>query len=125
MGGPDVEIIQPELSVLPFEDADGGFGGGGLKSTDVVIDNLPYTWAVPVLTGWDIGYSVDDQHVKELGVWIDRIHYERQPASPTGTLRYTVWSIVKDNDDYPDNYFRHKVTILGFKPTGMVVRPAG
>jgi hypothetical protein len=125
MGGPDVEIIQPELFILPHEDVDGGFGGGGLKSADVVIENLPYLVAVPMLTGWDIGYSVEDQHVKELGIWLDRIQYERPPGSPTGTLRYTVSSIVQDNDDYPDNYFRHKVTILGLKPTGVVVRPEG
>lgn len=125
MGGPDVEITQPEFSILPHEDVDGGFGGGGLKSADVVIENLPYLWAMPMLTGWDIGFSVEDQHVKELGIWVDRLHYERPPGSPTGTLRYTVWSIVKDNDDYPDNYFRHKVTILGLKPTGVAVRPEG
>ena len=123
MGGSDVEIIQPEFSILPYEDVDGGFGGGGLKSADVVIENLPYMAAVPMLTGWDIGYSVDDQHVKELGIWLDRIQYERPPGSPAGTLRYRVQSIVKDNDDYPDNFFRHKVTILGLKPTGVVVRP--
>lgn len=125
MGGPDVEIIQPEFSILPKEDVDGGFGGGGLKSADVVIENLPYVVAVPMLTGWDIGYTVEDQHVKELGIWVDRIKYERPPGSPTGTLRYRVLSIVKDNDDFPDNYFLQKVTILGLKPTGVVVRPEG
>jgi len=125
MGGPDVEIIQPALAILPPEDVDGGLGGGGLKSAEVVIENLPYTWAVPMLTGWDIGYTVDDQHVKGLGIWVDRVHYERPPGPPTGTLRYTVSSSVKDNDDYPDNYCRHQVTILGLKPTGVVVRPEG
>jgi hypothetical protein len=81
--------------------------------------------AVPILTGWDIGYSVEDQHVKELGIWLDRIQYERPPGSSAGTLRYRVQSIVKDNDDFPDNFFGHKVTILGLKPTGVVVRPEG
>lgn len=123
MGGPDVEIIQPEFSLLPIEDADGGLGGAGLKSAEVVIGNLPYACAVPMLTGWNIGYTVSDQHVKELGIWLDELRYDRLPGSPTGTLRYKVYSIVKDDDDYPDNFFQHKVTVLGLKPTGVVVRP--
>ncbi len=113
MGGPDVEVIQPEFTILPFEDADGGLGGAGLKSAEVVINNLPYACAVPMLTGWDIGYTVSDEHVKELGIWIDDLRYERPPGAVTGTLRYKVYSIVKDDDTFPDNYFRHKVTVLG------------
>jgi hypothetical protein len=131
MGGADVEIIQPEFSILPREDVDSNFPGGGtragLKSLDVVIENLPYLCAVPILTGWEIGYTPPgegDQHVKELGILIDLLRYERAPGSPTGTLRYRVSSIVKDNDEFPDNFFRHKVTILGIKPTGVIVPPA-
>ena len=56
-----------------------------------------------------------DQHIKEFGVFIDRIQDERPPES-SGTLRYTVSSIVRDKDSFPNNYFRHKVTILGLKP---------
>jgi hypothetical protein len=69
-----------------------------------------------MLTGWDIGYARDDQHVKEIGIWLDEMHY-RDPADPPGRLRYKVSSIVKDKDDFPDNYFRHKVTILGLRPS--------
>jgi hypothetical protein len=132
MGGADVEIVQPEFVILPREDVEanivGGGPVGGLKTADIAIENLPYTYAVPILTGWEIGYTPPgegDQHVKDLGVFIDRIHYERPPGSATGTLRYTVSSILRDKDAFPDNYFRHKVTILGLKPTGVVVRPEG
>jgi hypothetical protein len=132
MGGADVEIVQPEFVILPREDVEASIGGGGpiggLKTADIVIENLPYTYAVPILTGWEIGYTPPgegDQHVKVLGVFIDRIHYERSPGSSTGTLRYTVSSILSDKDAFPDNYFRHKVTIIGLKPTGVVVRPEG
>lgn len=117
MGGPDVEIVQPEFSLLPLEDADGGLGGAGVKSAEVVIENLPYVCAVPMLTGWDIGFSVSDQHVKELGIWLDDVRYERPPGAATGTLRYKVYSVVRDDDDWPDNYHRHKVTVLGLKLT--------
>jgi len=124
MGGPDVEILQPEFAVLPREDVDANIVGGGslagLKTEDVVINQLPYAYAVPMLTGWDIGYTPPgegDQHVKDFGVFIDRIQYA------AGTLRYTVSSIVRDKDLFPDNYFRHKVTILGLKPIS--VPPVG
>ena len=117
MGGPDVEILQPEFAVLPREDVDANIVGGGplagLKTADVVVSKLPYTYAVPILTGWDIGYTPPgegNQHVKEFGVFIDQIKYA------SGTLSYTVSSILRDKDDFPENYFRHKATILGLKP---------
>ena len=126
MGGPDVEVLQPEFVVVPREDVDanivGGGTTGGLKTADIVMSNLPYTYAVPMLTGWEIGYTPPgegDQHVKEFGVHIDRIRYERPPGSATGTLRYTVSSVLGDKDAFPENYFRHKVTILGLKPTSV------
>ena len=125
MGGSDVEIIQPELAVLPREDRGGASSGASLKSEEVVINNLPYFCAVPMLTGWDIGYARDDQKIKELGIFLENVSYERPTSSSVGTLRYKVSSIVKDDDTVPDNYFRHKVTILGLKPTGVVVRPQG
>ena len=75
--------------------------------------------------GMHLGYTTDNQHVKAFGIWLDLLRYERPFNSPTGTLRYRVQSIVKEKDDHPDNYFRHKVTILGFRPTGVVVRPEG
>jgi hypothetical protein len=123
MGGPDVEILQPEFVILPREDVDanivGGGSPGGLRTADIVIDNLPYRYAVPILTGWEIGYTPPgegDQHVKEFGIHIDRIQYEPPSGSATGTLRYTVSSVLGDKDAFPENYFRHKVTILGLKP---------
>jgi hypothetical protein len=110
--GLDVHPIQPPFSILPIESASGGFDGAGVKSKDIVIDNVPYEYAIPVLTGWDVGYTVSDQHVKEIGIWIDEIHY-REPNDPPGRLRYKASSVLHDDDTYPDNYFRHKITILG------------
>ncbi len=68
------------------------------------------------LGGWEIGYESDDQHITELGVWLDNLRYDRPPGAPTGTLRYRVYSVVRDDDDEPPNYYNHKVTILGLAP---------
>jgi hypothetical protein len=118
--GLDVHPIQPPFSILPIESASGGFDGAGVKSKDIVIDMIPYEYAIPMLTGWEVGYTVSDQHVKEIGIWIDEIHY-RDQNDPPGRLRYKVSSVLHDDDTYPDNYFRHKVTILGLGPKSGVV----
>ena len=94
-----------------------------MKSKQVVIENIPYAYAIPVLTGWDIRYSTSDQNIKNIGIWIDDVHYDRPPNSSTGTLRYKVSSVLKDNDDDPDNAYAHKVTILGLRAlTGAPIR---
>lgn len=116
IGGADVDLIQPAFTLQPLSPANGGLGGAGLKTAQVVIANVPYAYAVPMLTGWNIGYAMSDQHVKEIGVWLDNVHYDRLPGASTGTLRYTINSILKDNDTFPDNFYTHKVTVLGFKP---------
>ena len=95
---------------------------------EILIEKLPYTYAIPILTGWEIGYTPPgegDQHVKEFGIFMDRIHYERLPGAATGSLRYTISAVLSDKDAFPDNYFSHKVSILGLKPTGIAAPPVG
>ncbi len=115
VSGLDVHPVQPPFAILPIESASGGFGGAGVKSKEIVIDTIPYAYAIPMLTGWEVGYSVSDQHVKDIGIWIDEMHY-REPNDPPGRLRYKISSVLHDDDTYPDNYFRHKITILGLGP---------
>jgi hypothetical protein len=69
LGGSDVGTIQPPFSVLPKEREGGGTTGGGVATEDVVIENVSYNFAIPMLTGWEVGYLTDDQHVKDLGIW--------------------------------------------------------
>jgi hypothetical protein len=116
MGGTDVSTIQPPFFILPNNSVSGGFGGAGLKTQDVVIDSIPFDYAIPMLTGWDIGYTTSDQHVKEIGIWLDNLHYTKATNDPAGTLQYRVSSVLHDDDTFPNNYFRHKVTILGLRP---------
>ncbi len=130
MGGPDVAIIEPPFSILPREDI--GFFGAcvenapvGIKTENVAVDNIPYAYAIPMLTGWQLAYGCHDHHVREAGVSIDNFQYARDANAPSGTLRYTLPSILRD-DSRHGHAVQHKVTILGLRPLpatpGSVIR---
>jgi hypothetical protein len=84
-----------------------------------------------MLTGWELEYqsSCGDQHVKAIGISIDTWSYQPPSGGAGGTLRYTLSSVLHDDDNEP--FFTHtqKVAILGFRPipVGSGVRggPAG
>jgi hypothetical protein len=119
MSGSDVDEIDPPFSILPI-DGPGFFGAclgapAGVQKQDVVIDNVPYAYAVPMLTGWDLSYGcMGDHHVREIGIWIDNLHYDRPPNASTGTLRYTVFSTLHD-DSSNWGSSQYKVSILGLR----------
>ena len=67
-----------------------------------------------MLTGWELAYGCrGDQHVSEIGIWIDEIQYDPNAA---GTLRYKLSSVLRDEDNKPGFLSNHKVTILGMRP---------
>jgi hypothetical protein len=126
LGGNDVGIIQPPFSIGPrgtLESSftndpgcDGSTGPRGIVRTEeFVIENIPFEFAVPMLTGWELGYICDDERVKEIGIWIDEWGYDKN----TRTLRYKLSSILTDKDDYPGHVYRHKVTVLGLRPLAL------
>jgi hypothetical protein len=111
VGGNDVGIVQPPFAILPKEGVGGDFLPGGVIQEHVVIENVPFEYAVPVLTGWELSYLTDDQHVKEVGISIDDWSFIGD------TLSYRLSSILRDDDFTPPHSARHKVTILGIRPT--------
>lgn len=115
--GNDVGIIQPPFSIRPVEDMSNCVSAGisGMKTEEFVIENVPYEHAIPVLTGWELNYDCDDENVKDIGIWIDEMHYDKDPNVQTGTLTYKLSSILKDKDFAPGTVRRHKVTVLGLK----------
>ena len=122
MGGPDVGIIEPPFSILP-RNAKGSFFGACLEGSalvnteELVIDNIPYAYAIPMLTGWDLSYPCHDHHVREIGIWLDDLHYEKNPNAPTGTLRCKVSSLLHDDSGAGLDEYRHKIAILGLRPS--------
>jgi hypothetical protein len=115
MGGRDVATIQPPFSILPKKE-----GVNDVSAQDVVIENIPFDYAIPMLTGWEVGYWTDDQHVKDLGVWIDEWSYS--VGATGGTLRYKLSSILRDDDGPRYNYEHRKVTILGIRSVSSAPR---
>ena len=116
LGGTDVGLIQPPFAILPREGEGGGALTGGVQRQAFVIENVPFAIAIPVLTGWELSYLTDDQHVKDVGVWIEDWSYTPSPTG--GTLRYTLGSILADDDDWPPHVIRHRVTVLGIRALG-------
>ncbi|MEO7358343.1 MAG: CARDB domain-containing protein [Ignavibacteria bacterium] len=120
MSGNDVFVIDPPYSILPKED-DCGIGTGTIFSgpqppEEFVIKNIPFQYAVPMLTGWELGYFCDDENIKRAGIRIENWTYTRDPLSGTGTLRYKLSSDFADKGNDNSTFRSHNVTILGIKP---------
>jgi hypothetical protein len=125
LGGDDMGLIQPPFSsevVRPISGA--GVSEGGVKTESFVIENIPFQYAIPVLTGWELRYEPpEDQHVKEMGVSIEiplenGAYYEVDPQTQRGRLRYKLSSVLQDRDSRPAFFSRHRVTVVGLRPIG-------
>jgi hypothetical protein len=63
-----------------------------------------------------VQYLCSDQHVKEIGVWIDNWVFDTPTPGGPGRIRYRLSSVLRDDDNTPDFLTAHKITILGLKP---------
>ncbi|KPK37862.1 MAG: hypothetical protein AMJ65_13610 [Phycisphaerae bacterium SG8_4] len=122
-GGASVGVIQPPFTITPAEEIDsmlftgtitGAGGEGGLKTENVAIENIPFDYAVPVLTGWSLEYTDEDHHVRDIGARIESFSYDKNPGDSTGTLRYTISSILDDRNEGKWTQNLHRVNILGW-----------
>lgn len=83
--------------------------GGEVHTETVRLYELPYDYAVPMLTGWDLNYGCDDQHVQRAGIWIHDIRFDPD----TNGLEYKVSSILRDKNGDPGFNAAHRITVLG------------
>jgi hypothetical protein len=86
------------------------------------IDGVPYAYAVPVLSGWELGYVCTDHHVRQIGAAITDFRYERAPDASAGTLFYTLEVALGDDSDNI-NYAAASVDVLGMKPLSAGPQP--
>ena len=130
-GGRDVDFIEPSFAPGPLLETGGdgcfaivGYSDDGrpiaaqpIEVTDHVVEGLPFEFAVPVLTGWNLHYPTcnGDQHVREARMVITNVSYQKDPRSPTGTLRYQVVSSLRDKDDRPGHFSDQRITVVGLR----------
>ena len=81
------------------------------------VEKVPFDYAVPLLTGWDLSYVCDDHHVERVGVYLVEFEYVKNPNAPTGTLNYTIFSTLRDDSDN-GHAAKYKVSILGLNALG-------
>jgi hypothetical protein len=119
VAGDDVRVVQPPFTVVPEEDVRFWEGclatEGGVRTEDVTVEGLPFDYAIPVLSGWNVRYACDDENVKTIGVWLEpeSVTYEKKPDESTGTLRYQVASVLHDRSQSPGHLAAYKVNVIG------------
>lgn len=123
IGGHDIDIIEPPHSISPIEDSRSCiiFGSKNIVTHNYTVKNIPFTYAIPVLTGWNLEFSCKDHHVKEIGTWIDKINYEKREGE-FGTLTYSVSSVLNDNSGNV-SHASNNVSVLGFNKGSSSVEP--
>ena len=70
---------------------------GIVRTQTFRISDLPFDYAVPLLTGWDLSYECEQQQVQRAGIWLHDIHFDSNSSS----LEYKVSSILRDKDGAP------------------------
>jgi hypothetical protein len=99
------------------------------SAPDAVMDHysveVPFTYAVPMLTGWEITEPCSDTHVRQIGAYIDNFSFVPYPNGRSGILRYAVVASLRDNGSGQVGEARNKVTILGLNPIGSNPFPGG
>jgi len=115
MGGRDVGVINPPFTVVPKDDCDqcGGGCSVGVESEEHTVSGVPFEFAVPVLSSWELSYGLDDENVLDIGMWMPRWKWTSLPGG--GNLSYTLSSILVDDDGCPFFVHRAQIKILGFR----------
>lgn len=116
VAGSGVGVLQPPFSILPDELPSGGCissGQLGKHTRELVVTNVPFEFAVPMLTGWSLGYQCGDENVAEVGAWVESFSWNKSGSGP-GTLRVQVAAILRDEDSADHWTEKMRLSILGF-----------
>jgi hypothetical protein len=82
---------------------------GIVRTQTFRINDLPFDYAVPMLTGWDLSNECEEQQVQRAGIWIHDIRFDPNAHS----MEYKVSSILRDQDGAPSFNAAHRITVLG------------
>lgn len=112
IGGNSVKLRADFLALTPRSGKTKNCRNGtdGVVRTETFrIHDLPFDYAVPMLTGWDLSSECDNQRVQQAGIWVHDIHFD--PDS--NGLEYKVSSILRDKDGVSGFNATHRITVLG------------
>ncbi len=128
--GSGLGLIQPEFNIYTVPELGGENGIHEVQSETIVVEDIPFDYAMPMLTGWDMLDAEKDIHVKDIGVWIESFDYDKVPGADTGTLTYTIKAVFHDRGGHFSSpgahYLRHQVSILGLNGSDLVAEhPTG
>lgn len=132
LSGEDVEMWQPptvlhltstfphgqkeenELLLKPV--GPGGCVGNGQEEhlEFYSVKDVPYEYAVPVLTGWNMEYACDNHHIERIGVYLVEFEYVKDPSATSGTLNYTIFSTMRDDSNNGHYDPKYQISVLGF-----------
>ena len=114
VAGPGVGAVQPPFTIVPFEDQGNCIPAAGStrEAESRTVDLVPFDVAVPVLTGWDISYPCNDQHVQAIGTGIQSFTFSRPMDRPGAQIDYTLRSVLRDKNGGDGSRFRHRISIL-------------
>ncbi|HZR80637.1 MAG TPA: hypothetical protein VFD92_06040 [Candidatus Binatia bacterium] len=89
------------------------------------ITGLDARAAIPMLTGWELRYTCEDQHVRSAGAWIEDWDYTPPTnfLGTNGTLHYTVGTTLADKNGVPNFLDRLEVSVLAVGSARRVVNP--
>ena len=86
---------------------------GVVRTQTYRITDLPYDYAIPLLTGWELVNDCEHQKVQRAGIWLHDIRFDAKRS----TMEYSLSSILRDHDGAPGFSATHRVTILGLNRT--------
>lgn len=129
VSGDDIYIVNPPFAILPVTDTCPSQTEPGIvREQRFAIENIPFDYAIPMLSGWDLSYFCTNSHIARAGVWLKDVAYEKPQSGSSGTLRYTLATILADKDGEPSYESRHKVDVLGLnarRPADLSPTPHG
>ena len=82
-----------------------------------VVEELPFDYAILVLTGWDLQYECENHEIERIGIFLANFEYVKDPIASTGALNYTIFSTLRDDSDNGHDA-KYKVSIPGLNELG-------
>jgi hypothetical protein len=113
----DMYVPKPnvlEFSPLPKTKCPGvQLSGPTSVIRNYMVSGLDLDYAMPMLSGFELAFDCDDQHVKNIGARIRDFWYQPPGDGALGTLHYQVETMLTDKDRIPEMNDRVAVKVLG------------